>query len=330
MSSKALTVKSKKVLELIAEAEDILVSVGIPLHKETLRRRQRIAMAFLAVSGVSENWKTAKSLKDGRKIKTREIIAYINAHFGETLSPGSYDDIRRKDLSMLVLGDLVINSGDNPSAATNDPTRGYSLENDFKELIQTYKTKNWLDHLTKFIRLKGSLAEKLNRPRALKRMDVLLSTGELLQLAENYHNSLQKVIIEEFLPRYGYGCEVLYVGDAADRVLIYAKDKLHVLGFFELGSEELPDVIAYSPEKNWLFLIEAVTSSGPMSDKRVLEIKKLTKNCQADLIFITAFHNRTDFRKWAQDIAWETEVWIADTPSHMIHFNGDKFLGPYL
>ncbi|MFS2517149.1 MULTISPECIES: BsuBI/PstI family type II restriction endonuclease [Parabacteroides] len=28
------------------------------------------------------------------------------------------------------------------------------------------------------------------------------------------------------------------------------------------------------------------------------------------------------------DIAWETEVWIAENPGHMIHFNGDRFIGP--
>lgn len=324
------TSKSEKITLLISEAVDLLDSVGIPIKRETFRRQERIAMAFMAVAGIDSNWKSAKSLKDGRKLTTREIIFYINSHYEENLSPGSYDDIRRKDLSTLVLADLIINSGDNPSAATNDPTRGYSLENDFKELIHNYKTKNWTDNLTKFKRLKGSLTEKLSRPRESKRLSVIFPTGELLELSSNYHNSLQKVIIEEFLPRFGFGCEVLYLGDATKRILLYAKNTLESLGFFDLGADELPDVIAYSSQKNWLFLIEAVTSSGPMSDKRVLEIKKLAPDCKAELIFVTAFHNRVDFRKWVQDIAWETEVWIADTPDHMIHFNGDKFLGPHL
>ena len=42
-----------------------------------------------------------------------------------------------------------------------------------------------------------------------------------------------------------------------------------------------------------------------------------------------AFPDRAEFRKNAADIAWETEVWIADNPDHMIHFNGDRFLGPH-
>ena len=27
-------------------------------------------------------------------------------------------------------------------------------------------------------------------------------------------------------------------------------------------------------------------------------------------------------------INWDTEVWIAELPEHMIHLNGDQFMGP--
>jgi hypothetical protein len=33
--------------------------------------------------------------------------------------------------------------------------------------------------------------------------------------------------------------------------------------------------------------------------------------------------------RYLGEIAWETEVWVADAPSHLIHFNGERFLGPY-
>ena len=32
---------------------------------------------------------------------------------------------------------------------------------------------------------------------------------------------------------------------------------------------------------------------------------------------------------YLDQLAWETEVWVADSPSHMIHLNGERFLGPY-
>jgi len=140
---------------------------------------------------------------------------------------------------------------------------------------------------------------------------------------------LQKLIIEEFLPRYGNGAELLYVGDTANKYLHLDKTQLEKLNFFEISHEELPDVIAYSKEKNWLYLIEAVHSSGPISEVRLLQLKQLTKNCTADLVYITAFLNKQKFRQFIAEIAWETEVWIAENPDHLVHFNGEKFLGPY-
>jgi len=119
------------------------------------------------------------------------------------------------------------------------------------------------------------------------------------------------------------------VGDTADKFLCIEKAKLKALNFFELAHGELPDVVAYSKAKNWLYLIEAVHSSGPISPLRLLELQQLTVNCTADIVFVTAFLNRETFRKFAPDIAWETEVWIAANPDHLIHFDGERFLGPY-
>jgi len=122
---------------------------------------------------------------------------------------------------------------------------------------------------------------------------------------------------------------VLYIGDTANKILHIEEEKLKKLNFFKLSYDEIPDIIAYDKGNNWLYLIEAVHSSGPMSETRVLELKKMLKNCKADLIFVTAFISRTEFRNWILDIAWETEVWTADNPDHLVHFNGDKFLGPH-
>lgn len=125
------------------------------------------------------------------------------------------------------------------------------------------------------------------------------------------------------------GCSVLYIGDSANKFLYIDDESLERLNFFKLSHDELPDIVAYNALHNWLYLIEAVYSSGPMSEIRVHELKTQLKNCNAELIFVTAFLKRDDFRKWSSSIAWETEVWIADNPDHLIHFNGAKFLGPY-
>ena len=154
--------------------------------------------------------------------------------------------------------------------------------------------------------------------------------GGKIEFSSGEHNDLQKEIIEEFLPRYGFGAEILYVGDTSDKYLHLEKKKLETLNFFEISHEELPDIIAYSKEKNWIYLIEAVHSSGPISELRLLQLKKLTEKCTSEIVYITAFFDRPKFRQFITEIAWETEVWIADNPNHLVHFNGDKFLGPYI
>lgn len=317
--------KSPKNKKLINEALDILENVGVPITTKSERGLERMAVCFLAVAGVAGNWK--KAIK-GKPLKTRDVIQIVNKLFQENISPGSYDDIRRKDLKQLVAAGLIINSGNNLSAATNDPTRGYAISSDFHQLIITYGTSNWKKALKLFNKNGASLAEILQRKRELEKLPVRLPSGKILELSFGKHNELQKQIIEEFLPRFGSDCEVLYIGDTSNKILFLKKDILRELKFFDLSHDALPDIIAYSHKKNWLYLIEAVYSSGPMSELRVLELKKMLNECTAEIIYVTTFLTKADFKKWILDIAWETEVWTADNKDHLIHFNGHKFLGP--
>lgn len=318
--------KSKAVQKVINEALDILESVGIPFNAKTQRGLERMAVCFLSVAGVTGDWSKAS---DKTTLKTRDIINIVNTNFEENISSGSYDDIRRKDLKLLVISDLILNSGDKLASATNNPTRGYSLHPDFKNLIINYGKAEWSRKLKAFNKNKPPLTEILARKRNLERIAVTLPGGKPLQFSPGEHNKLQKAIVEEFLPLFGSDCEVIYIGDTSNKMLHIDEDALKKLNFFSLSHDELPDIIAYSKKKNWLYLIEAVHSSGPMSEIRVFELKKLLKDCKAELIYITAFLTRIEFRKWAMQIAWETEVWIADNPDHLIHFNGHKFLGAY-
>jgi len=320
--------KASNIKQLINEAIDILYQVGIPLTAKSSRALEKMAMAFLAVSGVTLNWKDATGASSIRRLKTREIINFINKNFSENISSGSYDDIRRKDLKLPVIALLIINSGDK-GRATNDPTRGYSLDSQFEKLIVSYKTKKWNAALKEFLKGRQTLTEILARKRNLDLIPVMLPGNKPVVLSLGEHNDLQQAIVEDFLPRYGNGCDVLYIGDTSNKSLHMETELLKNLNFFELSHDELPDIIAYDKAKNWLYLIEAVHSSGPISEIRLHELQLLLKECPAELIFVTCFLNRETFRKWSSQIAWETEVWIADNPDHLIHYNGHKFLGPF-
>jgi type II restriction enzyme len=326
--SKTFKEKTKQVQELINHTLHILDCFGIPLDT-TPRRLERMAISFLACGDVTtiSDLKNIKDLKDNFSLKTRDVIDYVNKNFKEKISSGSYDDIRRKDLKLLTVAGVVLRSS--PNSATNDSTRGYSINPLYANLVKDFGTKGWEQKVKDKLKGVEPLNQKLKRERDLKKVKVTLPSGGKIQFSAGEHNDLQKAIIEDFLPRYGFGAQVLYVGDTSDKYLHLEEAKLKELKFFEISHEELPDVIAYSKEKNWLYLIEAVHSSGPISEIRLLQLEKLTENCTADIVYVTAFLDRPKFRKFMAEIAWETEVWIADNPDHMVHFNGDKFLGPY-
>ncbi|MGA9047965.1 MAG: BsuBI/PstI family type II restriction endonuclease [Dehalococcoidia bacterium] len=315
--------------KVISEALYILDRLGIPLADKTARAKEKIAMAFLAVIDVksSANWSKAKDAKDKRSLKSRDIINYINSNFHEAISSGSYDDIRRKDLLLPVMAEIIIHT--KPDSARNDPARGYALNPAVSSVIRAFGTTEFNFLLKQFIDKHGQLRDKLEPMREIQIIPIRLNADKELRFSPGEHNQLIKEIIEKFLPRFGFGAEVLYVGDAAHKLLHIEETKLKQLNFFELAHGELPDVVAYSQSKNWLFLIEAVYTSNPISVSRHLQLKQLTSNCTADIIFVSAFLNKGTFRRFAGEISWETEVWISENPDHLIHYDGEKFLGPY-
>ena len=320
--------KTKDLQQLINQALYILDKLGVPIEGITLRRKERIAMAFLAVANVkqSDDW---KNIDGFHALRSKEIIDYWNNYFDENIARGSYDDIRRKDLKLTVLAKIINSSSANPNAARNDSTRSYALNLEYIDLIKKFGNLNWEEDVENFLSNRETLEEQLSERRDIYLIPVTLASGQSLEFSPGKHNELQKAIIEEFLPRYGYGAELLYVGDTSNKLLYLESERLKNLKFFELSHGELPDIVAYSQQQNWLYLIEAVHSSGAITPVRLLELKRLTEECEADIIFVTAFLNRKTFRQFAPDIAWETEVWISEAPEHIIHFDGEKFLGPY-
>lgn len=317
---------------LVNESLAILSELGVPLAGLSGRRREKMAKAFLAVAGVRPRVPWSKALanhESGHKLISRQVIQFMNEHLGESISSGSYDDIRRKDLILPVAAGIVVKSAANPNANTNDGTRAYALSPDAAKQVSLFGTPQWSTQLSKYLSGQKTLSERLSRDRKLAQIPVKIKDGVNLEFSPGAHNRLQKDIIEQFLPAFGFGARVLYVGDTTDKDLFLDKEGLQELKFSEIAHDKLPDVVAYSSDKNWLYLIEAVTTANPISELRRLDLQLMCKDCSADIVFITAFPDRVTFRKHAKDIAWETEVWVADTPEHMIHFNGDKFLGPH-
>ncbi|MDB9516193.1 BsuBI/PstI family type II restriction endonuclease [Roseofilum reptotaenium CS-1145] len=316
------------------QALEIIKSIGIPVREMTKRRRERLALALLAVARLSPEmlWKEAKSYFAGgsNPITTREIIKFWNTHYAEKIADSSYDDVRRKDLIYLVEAGLVEKSAANPTADTNDGTRGYAIGQDGVRLLQAYDTDDWEDALLHFRDQRGVLGDRLSKAREFQKVPVTLPNGTIIKLSPGSHNRIQKAVVEEFLPRFAHSTiELLYLGDTEKKILCIDNNKLLGLGISQLERDMLPDILAYEADRNWLFTIEAVHSSNPINALRHLKLKNLMVNCTAGVIYVSAFESMKIFSKFAKDISWETEVWIADNPDHMIHFDGERFLGPY-
>jgi site-specific DNA-cytosine methylase len=322
------------------QAQTILKAIGVDIRSMTPMHKNRTAWALLAVAHLrpQDAWSDAKSyLDDGitKPLSQREILKYWNAHYETQYADSSYDDVKRKNLIHLEAAGLVQASSRNPEAAINDPTRGHSLTSTGLKLLHTYGTPQWDAAVEKYTEDRPSLRVQDETRRKLSVVKISTLDGQNLEFSAGAHNDLIKACVEQFLGRFAHGSQVLFLADAAkkkgydDRKLYLPQKFLDLkIPEFKKG-QKLVDIVAYSSEKNWLYLIEAVHSSNPLTPLRHEGLKKHFQNSNAGRVYVTAFNSRKDFKKWAADVSWETEVWIAEEPDHLIHFNGNRFLGPH-
>lgn len=315
----------------------ILVAAGFPLGPGTeFRTPLRCARLAHILLGVA-NLRPDQSLADLSVLgvnnysapRSRDLIRFVNTHYGESIADSSYDDVRRKNLDFLVEAGLVVKSANKTGAATNDGTRGYAISPEAAMLFKSFGTRTWKAAVSKWVSEFGSLSEKLSRSRIQPMVPVLLPNGQAVSLSLGKHNVLQKAVVEDFLPRFLKEPELLYLGDTAKKILIYEEAVLAEIGLKAFDHDTLPDVVVLDRKTKWLYFIEAVHSSNPINRLRHLALERMSAGCKFGKVYVSAFLSRDEFRKWVADLSWETEVWIADAPDHMIHFNGDRFLGPH-
>lgn len=333
MTALEVATKKKKAVtrKLINEAAEIIRAAGVPIDDLSNRRIERMSMCLLGLCEITKPgaWQQTKSLSNERILGTRQIISFMNQYFEESLSHGSYDDIRRRDLLRLTGMGLVVSSARNPEADKNDGTRGYAISDHFSDLIQKFGSSRWQAAVENF-EIDTDYVNRIKGNRDIAKLEVTLQEGVSILLDDGPHNQIQKAIIEDFLPNFGYNATILYIGDASEKQMYTYSQKMKDLGLNLKDRGMLPDIVAFSEDKQWLYVIEAVHSSNPLNPERCIELQRtILKNCPYGVVYVTAFLTKKDFSKWLTQIAWETEVWLADNPEHLIHFNGDKFLGPH-
>ncbi|MDR1915880.1 MAG: hypothetical protein LBQ58_04825 [Synergistaceae bacterium] len=305
----------------LEEAKGILAAIGMP----KAQTNDRSAYVLLALADLKEENNWAKAEKPEMRII--DMMNFMAANYGKEYKPNTRETIRKDTIHQFVDGAVAERNTDSADRPTNSPNFCYCLTNEMLQLVKSYGTRKWQIQLKTFTVQKGMLIEKYKQQRDITRVPITIN-GQEFNLSAGGHNALQKAIVEEFAPRFVRGAEVLYIGDAENKDLVKNREVLEDIGVDITGHDKLPDVILYSSEKEWLFFVEAVTSVGPMSVKRMREIEAMSIHCKEGKVYVTAFPDRRVYKKFIDQLAWETEVWIADNPDHMIHLNGNRFIGP--
>jgi adenine-specific DNA-methyltransferase len=164
--------------------------------------------------------------------------------------------------------------------------------------------------------------------REMARIPITIE-GDVKTLSPGGHNVLVSKIVSEFASRFTPAGRLIYVGDTDEKFAHFNEASLTTLGVTIDAHGKMPDVIVHFTEKNWLVLIEAVTSHGPINPKRKTELENLFKSSTIPLVMVTAFLSRKAMAEYLSDIAWETDVWVAEEATHLIHFNGEHLLQAY-
>ena len=301
----------------VEEAREFLKTIGMPKAQQT----DLCCYVILAMAGIKPDMSWSEATNEW--IRIHDMIQFVNTFYGVSYAENSRETFRKQALHSFRTAALIEDNG----KATNSPNYRYRLTEETVELLKTMQTPEWEIVLKRFFCYHKKLIDVYASKKQMTMMPVNIN-GEDFKFSTGKHNELQKAIIEEFAPRFAPNSECLYVGDTTKKDLVKNVDKLKALGFEITLHDKMPDVVLYREDENWLYFVESVTSVGPMDPKRILEITEMTKDVTAGKIFVTAFLDFKTYKKFAEELAWETEVWIAEMPDHMIHLDGDRFMGP--
>lgn len=299
------------------------------LNFDEERANERSALVLLALLKLAPNqdWVHATN----PRLRTVEIMEWLRAQYDRDYKPNTRETIRRQTLHQFIDAGLVALNPDDPTRPVNSPKSCYQIVPRALELLRSYEYQSdrWDELLSGYLVDLPGLRAQYQRARVLAQIPATLPDGTQVSLTPGGQNILIKQILEEFCPRFTPGAQVLYVGDAGRDDPVYCEDDLRSLGVTLNKHGKLPDLIVYMPDREWLVLLEAASSHGPMDSKRYGELRDLFASARAGCVYVSCFPSRAEMRKYLSVIAWETEAWCGDDPSHMIHFNGERFLGPY-
>ena len=310
-------------MDKIADAIGVLESLGMP----RAQRNDRSALCLLALLDLKKSafWADARNPLIG----ITPMMEFARDHYEKKYAPNSRETFRRQTVHPLVAAGIALYNPDDSARPVNSPKAVYQIAPDALTLLRAFGTAAWNKKLAKYLKTRPTLTLRYAKEREMKKLPVRLGTGETIRLSPGAHSELIKAIIEEFAPRFVPGGVLIYAGDTGEKWGYFDKELLARLGVAVDGHGKMPDVVLYYPDREWLLLVESVTSHGPVDGKRHEELALVFAKSRAGLVYVTAFPSRSIMARYVGEIAWETEVWCSDSPSHLVHFDGVRFLGPY-
>lgn len=309
--------------EKIEQALSILRQLGMP----RAQINERSALTLLALLDLHPDGDWSKIQRP--MIGVTPIMEWCRDVYGKEYAPNTRETFRRQTLHQFCGGGIALYNPDEPNRPVNSPKACYQIAPELHAVLLTYGTIEWDKALKAHMANISTLVEQYAMARKMEMIPLKLTDGTDLALSPGAHSQLIKDIIVEFGPRFAPEAEVIYIGDTGAKEDHFRKERLAELGVTVDRKGKLPDVVLYWPKRNWLLLIESVTTHGPVDGKRHGELAKLFSSAKPGLVYVTAFPNRKVMAKYLNDLSWETEVWVADSPTHMIHLNGNRFLGPH-
>lgn len=308
----------------IAAALKVLEALGLPKAQQN----ERSALCLLAILNLvpDKGWDDASNPLVG----ITPIMGWLRAHYGKEYAPNTRETIRRQTMHQFIEAGLALYNPDKPERPVNSPKAVYQVAPEALSLLKTWGLPEWDKSLAAYLKQRVTLTAQYAMAREQEMVPVQLADGEIIKFSPGAHSELIKAIIDDFAPRFAPGCQLIYAGDTGEKLGYFDEAHLSGLGVEVDKKGKMPDVVLHYTDRDWLLLVEAVTSHGPVDGKRHAELTELFKGSTAGLVYVTAFPDRALMRPYLGEIAWETEVWVADAPSHLIHFNGERFLGPYV
>lgn len=259
----------------------------------------------------------------------RAILDFCRKDFGKPYAENTRESFRKETMHQFVAAGVALQNPDDPDRPHNSPKWCYQISPEALKLLSTYGTDDWKPALRAWCAGVKTLGERYRMVREMHMVSCTLPDGSKLDLSPGEHSVLIRNIVEQFARRFAPSGRIVYIGDTGNKGVIFDERRLASLDVNIHERGKMPDVVIHHVAKNWLLLIESVTSVGPMDGKRHAELANLFGASTAGLVYVTAFPDRTLMKKFLTAIAWETEVWVASDPDHLIHFNGDRFLGPH-